>query len=285
MPVTRKLTKKRRVTKVVIPKYTLKNRTRAIQMQNGAGLFNWMFAKSYKHESLYVTNKVMNGLPVLQSFDKDTQQKFKKGLYYIIKAQLTTDKYRNRYISTSNKSNNRSAQHVPFRKKLVDIFKHLNMKSTPNGGYEPVINTKNVKKNEPPLTNYVDTFVRIIIAFFGKLQIDTSIRTVHDIPTPNASETSQPVYYVAQGAKIGKVYFFDIGSYEAVEPVLFQLIRTDLGGASSSDKSERKYRHRVVNTFTTLYGSYAKALSNYINYTDLKSQGTLTNRNQFHGLY
>lgn len=271
MPVTRKLTKKRRVTKVVIPKYTLKNRTRAIQMQNGAGLFNWMFAKSYKHESLYVTNKVIAGLPVLQSFDKDTQQKFKKGLYYIIKAQLTTDKYNNRYITIS--TNDKTSQ-IPYKKKIVEIFKHLHMKSTPGGGYEPKIDPKNIKKNEPPITNYIDKFIKIVNDFFGLLQKPPSSQTY--VPTASSTEPNQPSYVVADGSKLGKVYFFDIGSYEAVDPVILQLIRTDLGDSSSSDKAERKYRNRVASTFLTIYGSYAKALSNYINLRNLQSQNALS---------
>jgi hypothetical protein len=224
-----------------------------------------MFGKNYKKEALYITNKVMAGLPTLQRFDTKTQKKFKKGLYYIVKAQLTTDKYKNRYISASSKSNNRSSQHVPYRKKLVDIFKTIQMKSIPNGGYEPVINPKTIKKNEPPLTNYIDKFVAIIIEFFNKLQLQ-NMNPVYSMPTPNPSDTKTPEYYIPQGSKVGKVFFFDIGSYEAVDPVLFQLVRTDLGGASSSDKAERNYRHKIANTFITLYGIYAKALSNFINY-------------------
>ena len=271
MPVTRKLTKKRRSNKLVVPKYTLKNRTRAIRMQDGAGLFNWMFGKSYKPESLYVTNKVMAGLPVLQSFDKDTQKKFKQGLYYIIKAQLTTDKYKNRSIIIN--TNDKSSQ-IPYKKKLVDIFKNLHMKSTPGGGYEPKIDPKTIKKNEPPITNYIDRFIKIIIEFFGMLQKPYPSQTY--VPTASSTEPNRPAYYVANGSKLGKMYFFDIGSYEAVEPVILQLIRTDLGDSSSSDKAESKYRNRVASTFLTIYGSYAKALSNYINYRNLDSQNALT---------
>ena len=279
MPVARKLTKKRRITKTVVPKNTLKRNVRRIQ--NGAGFFSF-FVKDNTKRAIYIANRVSPSLQ-LQNFDKETQYKFKKGLILIIKSQFETHKYKNINISL-NVESGKTQTTFQYKKKIKEIFEHLPMKSTHNGGYEPKIDPKIVKKDEKPLMNYIDKFVEIITMFFQNLLNTQKIESRH-MAEANTSSINPPTYFVPQGARVGKVYFYDIGSYEAVDPVLLQLNNPELGGASTSDKSERKYRHNVVNTFITLYGSYAKALSNFINYRYSKSQGTLTNHNQFQRMW